>query len=290
MKTILTMTHFRKKENPLFGLLFLLLCLSTKSAFASTGTEAVAGTLGTTVPVVTNGSEAAAPSATPPAAAIGPAPVTIVPNGTPPKIPTLVLVDPTEKTSFEGKVLPALRPAMANCKQCTVINVTPYDGSGNFKSKELLDALSTVPTGQSVLVFLFNRKYFPKDDEALVKKVKDLVQSGVVVVATAGRPKVNEPTLALNRTLWGQIPEVILIGELEGAERLVAGTFYGPELLTAVRPSENFPGIDRGALPFAIRLLANFKNKSPTQWPTYLREKKSKIRQFWPRPEDLILR
>lgn len=276
------MTHFKRKENLLFSLLLLIPSLAlgqSPTGSPSLPSESGALTGGT---LSTSGSIGTLPSSPP---TLPPSP-----HATPTKMITLSVVDPSPKTTFENTVSPPLRSQLNGCKACDVLNLTPYDGAGQFKEKNLLESLDRVPEKQSVLVLLYNRKFFPKEDEELVKKIKILIEKGVVVIATAGRPKAKEPTLSLNRTLWGQIPEILLIGELEGGERLVAGTFYGPELLTAMKPSPEFPGTDRGALQFAVRFLPHLKSREAHRWPSLLREKKSKIRQFWPRLEDLLKR
>ncbi len=200
----------------------------------------------------------------------------------------LAVVDPIEKSEFESKILPTIKSNLSNCRHCEVVNLTPYDGKGQFYPSDLSAKVDSAPRKDAVLVFLWNRKFRKGEDEGLVEKVKVLVKNGVVVVAAAGRPGTNEATLMISRTLWGQIPEVLIVGDLEDRERLAAGTFFGPELITALRPIVGFEGNDRGALPFGIRIANQFKSRPPLQWQASLREKKSKFRQFWPTLVDFF--
>lgn len=200
----------------------------------------------------------------------------------------LAIVDPIERSEFESRILPNIRTNLSACRHCEVLNVTPYDGQGQFSPTALLAQLDRVPKKDAVLVFLWNRKFKKGEDDALVEKVRGLLKSGVVVVASAGRPGASEATLMISRTLWGQIPEVLIVGELEAAERLAQGTFFGPELITALRPVVGFEGTDRGALPFGIRIASQFKTRQPLQWQSSLRDRKSKLRAFWPTLRDFF--
>lgn len=199
----------------------------------------------------------------------------------------LAVVDPVDKKEFDEQIYPNIKSNLSTCRHCEVLNVTPYSLTGQFYPSELANKLDSVPKKDAVLVFLWNRKFKKGEDEPLIEKVRGLIKGGVVVVAAAGRPKENEATLMISRTLWGQIPEVLIVGELEAAERL-APTFFGPELITALRPTLGFEGTDRGALPFAIRLTSQFKSRPALQWHSSLRDRKSKLRAFWPTLADFF--
>lgn len=211
-----------------------------------------------------------------------------VPEGKSSRGPTLFVFDPGPKEDFEGKILPRLRNELKRCGKCSIVNQTPYNAEGTFAKTDLLKQLEAVPAEKNTLiVFLWNEK-FEKVSEPIAAKVKEMARNGTVVVATAGRPPASHATLTLSRTLWGQIPEVILIGELEAKEKLVPGTFFGPEMLTALRPPDEIFGENRVALTFALRLLPQIDKREPDQWRKFLLEKKAKTRRLWPTLNDFF--
>ena len=110
------------------------------------------------------------------------------------------------------------------------------------------------------MLALWNRKE-EDGDKALFDKMKAMGQKGVIFVATAGRPGGGKPLVPLSKTLWGQTPDVVIIGELNERERLPLGTYFGPEMLTAIRTPADFVGQDMAALIFSTRLLARVNSR-----------------------------
>jgi hypothetical protein len=108
-----------------------------------------------------------------------------------------------------------------------------------------------------------------------------VVESGKLIVSPTGFPADKEISAPLNKTVLGQIPKILIIGEMNEKERLLPKSFYGPEMLTALRLPKDLPeGI--APLMFASRLAENYKKHSHEEWLELLKNKKQKSRKIWP--------
>jgi hypothetical protein len=115
-----------------------------------------------------------------------------------------------------------------------------------------------------------------------------MVNAGFVVIATTGAAGADQSTLPLNRTVVGQIPGIIIIGELVERDNLLAKSFFGPEMLTAVRPPKDFMGQGHGPLFFASRLASNWNKKGQNEWPSHFKTTRERSRKLWPSIEDFF--
>lgn len=200
----------------------------------------------------------------------------------------LAVIDPVSKVEFENQRKGRIEDQLRQCPSCQVLNLTPYDSKGQFDPSGIGRQLDQVPRENSVVLVLWNKKFDPAD-KVVVDKIKGLANQGVLFVATAGKPNPQAPTLGLRRTLWGQTPEVVIIGELTERERLLPGTFFGPEMLTAIRPpSSDTLGQDAAALLFSARLVSQLREKKSDEWVEYLRNKKATSRRMWPSLDEFF--
>jgi hypothetical protein len=115
-----------------------------------------------------------------------------------------------------------------------------------------------------------------------------MIADRFVVVATTGAAGADQSTLPLNRTVVGQVSGILIIGELVERDNLLAKSFFGPEMLTAVRPPKEFMGQGHGPLLFASRLAVNWSKKDKSEWPGYLKSTREKSRKLWPSIEDFF--
>lgn len=199
----------------------------------------------------------------------------------------LAVIDPVPKTEFESVRRTRIQQELRACASCQILNLTPYDTEGRFDPAGLSRQLNNVPRENAVVLVLWNKRFEPKD-QAVVDQIKGLANQGVLFVATAGRPEPRGPTLGLRRTLWGQTPQVVIIGELTERERLLPGTFFGPEMLTAIRPPSEAMGQDVAALMFSARLVSQLKQKKSTEWVDFLRNKKATSKRMWPTMDEFF--
>lgn len=194
---------------------------------------------------------------------------------------TLVVYFGQQKAEdFEFKVKPLFMEKAKPCKTCELVNFTPYNKEGVVDMDALFERIESLPAGTSFVYFDFNFKVTEKT-KALVVLLNKKAESGLVVVGTAGAPPPDEASGPLSRTMLGQVQGALIIGELAERDRLMPTGFYGPEMLTAVRPPRDLLGQGFAPLIFAAALAENWQKRSGTEWLEYLRTKKMKTRKLW---------
>lgn len=205
-----------------------------------------------------------------------------------PSAKTLVVYFGQQKAEdFELKVKPLFEEEVRPCKSCEIVNFTPYTKEGDVDMEALHERMESLPSGASFVFFDFNMKVSDANKE-LVELLNKKAESGLVVVGTAGTPKVSEASGPLSRTLLGQIHGALIIGELGERDRLMPTGFYGPEMLTALRPPKDRLGQGFSPLIFAAALAENWSKRSSSEWTEYFKNKKMKSRKIWLDMGDLF--
>lgn len=199
----------------------------------------------------------------------------------------VAVIDPLPKEVFETETLPRIQKSFSRCRTCEVVNITPYDKDGRFEAERLAKSLELIPKSDSILLITWNRRAGP-EDTPIIKTAEKLIQSGAAIVAAAGRAPDGHPTVRIGSTLWGQIPNIMLVGELERSEKLAPGSFFGPEMVTALTTPAEPLGSTPAAVAFAARLAPQLKQRKASEWLNYLREKRRTLRRLWPSLEDLF--
>lgn len=200
---------------------------------------------------------------------------------------TLKVIDPSNRSDFESQRLVSMQEKLKACKSCQIENITPYTSEGKFDSKKVTEILTGSELKGALLVVNWNRG-LSKEDQPVLDHLRKQVQEGLILIASAGRPAEGEPILPLGKTLWGQMSEIILVGELQEKEKLVAGTYFGPEMLTALGPKDLTMGEGAGALAFSVKMLPVLSQKKETEWIPFLKEKRAKHRKLWPTLNDFF--
>lgn len=193
-----------------------------------------------------------------------------------------------EASAFEKRVQPQFKEFAKNC-DCELVNLTPYDDKGKYKADALSEKISSLPGDVAFVFFDFNERFSDKS-MPIVDELGKKVNEGRVIVATAGVPMSNEGTCPLDRTLMGRVPNSLIIGELTERERLLPQCFYGPEMLSAIRPPKDLMGQGYAPLLFATRLASQWNKRKPQDWLAYLKAKKNKSKKIWPDLEDFFPR
>lgn len=199
----------------------------------------------------------------------------------------LAVISKDSKATFESKVFPFLREQIKNCSRCEITNVTPYNEAGEFVREQVASAIQKLPSNTSLFFFSWNEPLDEKN-QPWIEELRKKIQFGVLVLGPAGEPVGEGPSVALKKTLLGQIPEVLIIGELNERERLPHNSFYGPEMLTAICPPKEWIG--QGLAPhfFAGRFAREFSKKTSAEWVTHLKGKKLSTRKIWPNLVDFF--
>lgn len=191
---------------------------------------------------------------------------------------TVVYFGTQNQEDFDKKIKPVFDSQ--SCKSCELVNYTPYTKEGTVDMPGLRERVESLPETASFVFFDFNMKVNENNKE-LVDLLNKKVQKGLVVVGSAGAPKANETSSSLSRTVLGQVQNALIIGELGERDRLAPSAFYGPEMLTALRPPKDKIGQGYSPLIFAANLAENWSKHSSQQWTEHFKNKKSKSRKLW---------
>lgn len=200
------------------------------------------------------------------------------------------IVSSENRADFESKVVPFFKEQWANCSNCELRNLSSYDEKGNFNESVLAAQLEGSLSSVSFLLFNVNWKYRAEEHKALTELLKKVATGGMVVIGAAGYPKEGESSAPLSRTLLAQVPNLVIIGEINERERLLGASYFGPEMLTAIKPPKAYLGKGLGPAFFTAKFAQGFSRKLPQDWVSHFRNQKMKSRKIWPQVEEFFLR
>lgn len=192
---------------------------------------------------------------------------------------TVIYFGQVKTEEFDTKIKP-LFDEKATCKNCELVNYTPYTKDGTLDVAALQGRIDSLPSNTSFVFFDFNLKS-NEETKRLIEAVNKRADMGLVVVGSAGVPRENEASGPLSKTVLGQVRGALIIGELGDRDRLIPSGFYGPEMLTALRPPKDKLGLGYSPLIFAAELADNWNKRSPQEWSEHFRTKKMKTRKIW---------
>jgi hypothetical protein len=202
------------------------------------------------------------------------------------KLGKVAFIGNVTKADFEAKVLPFYR-TVAHCDKCEIVNLTPYSENSEVDFEKLWTTVLSVPGEYSIIYLHWNEPTNQKS-EALIDQINDKLTQNVVMVGYAGQPRSAGPTIPLNKTILGQIHQALIVGELTERERLLPQLFWGPEMITAVKPPLAY--LEQGLSPllFVSTLAKKIHLRKSQDWPDHLRLRKSKNKKLWPDINDLF--
>ena len=177
----------------------------------------------------------------------------------------------------------------SQCKACEIINFTPYDANQKYDESKLMDKVAQLEHSGQIIFFDWNDKSNPKL-ENLIPELQKLKSRGQILVASAGVPYSADKSCPLYQTLFGKVDDAIIVGELIQNDILWPKCFFGPEMLTAIRPPREHTGKGIGPLIFVARFAGRFNKRKPEEWPVYLKSKKAKTKRIWPELEEFFPR
>lgn len=205
----------------------------------------------------------------------------------PAKKTTVVYFGQMKNEEFESKVKPLFAEKIGSCKSCELINFTPYTKEGEVDGAALKERIETLPADTSFVFFDYNMRV-NEQNKGVLEALNKKADAGLIVVGTAGAPKTAEASGPLSRTLLGQVHGALIIGELAERDRLMPTGFYGPEMLTALRPPKDMMGQGHSPLLFAAALAEKWPKRTSQEWADYFRTKKMKTRKIWLELGDLF--
>lgn len=191
--------------------------------------------------------------------------------------------------TFEKKIKPLFDQFKGNCKSCEIMNLTPYDEKGDYSEKALLEKIKTPPSEVAFFLFSWNKRLNEQNKE-LTGLLEKRIEGGQLVISPTGHALQGEAGVSLSRTVMGQSKDVVIIGEALERERLLPQSYFGPEMLSAIRPPKDFIGQGHSPLYFAARLAGVWSKRKPQEWLQHFKTKKLTSRKIWLDTEDLLLR
>jgi len=200
---------------------------------------------------------------------------------------SVAVISAESRADYETRIAPLMKEQMKTCSSCSIQNLTPYTKDGQFSLATLPAQIEAARSSSSFLFLNWNAKS-TAETKPVVEVLKKIVQSGMVVVASAGVARGSEPTLPLSRTVVGEVHGIVIIGELGEKERLFSQSYFGPEMLTAVKPPREFIGQGFAPLFFASKLAAQWNKKTGADWLTHFQSTKAKVRRIWPGLDDFF--
>ena len=209
-------------------------------------------------------------------------------NTAPLKVILGVVAD-VPQDQFETKFQNFFKEQWSGCSSCELKNLTPYDAKGLLDRAALPRSIDSAQ-GQIQILFVSWNEAFAPEAELLLASLKKLTATGVLLIGPAGEPQANKPSQALSRTLIGEVPDALIIGDLNEREGLLSRSFYGPEMLTALRTSKDLPNAPSAAAAFSARLTRDWGKKTNEQWVSHFRTKKSVSRRIWPGLDEFFVR
>lgn len=193
------------------------------------------------------------------------------------------------RTEFETKYNSFFKEQWSNCPNCELRNLSVYDDKGNLNEKALASQLEALAGETSLLFFNVNWRYKADEHKPLVDLLKKISEHEVVI-GSAGYPRSGESSAPLSRTVLTQVAGLIVIGEINERERLLADSFFGPEMLTAIKPPRDYVGKGLGPAFFVAKLAQSYPRRLPQDWLTHFRNQKMKSRRIWPQVEEFFSR
>jgi hypothetical protein len=189
--------------------------------------------------------------------------------------------------NFEKKVKPFFDEYKGRCKSCEISNLTPYDEKGVYNEKALIEKIKNLPADIHFVLFSWNKRVSDQNKE-LVSLLGEKVESGKLVIAPTGIAAEGEAGVALSRTVMGQAKDVIIIGDTLERERLSPQSYFGPEMLSAIKAPKDYVGQGYSPLYFAARLASVWNKRKPNEWLEHFKTKKMKSRKIWLDADDLL--
>ncbi|MFN7262941.1 MAG: hypothetical protein ACK5UJ_03975 [Pseudobdellovibrionaceae bacterium] len=202
--------------------------------------------------------------------------------------PKIAVIYDLNKASFDEKIKPLLQAELGSCDSCEIVNITPYDEAGQLVEAGIAPALEKVGTDTQIVWLSWNRR---ESDSTIpiTTAIQSLLLRKIAVIGSAGRALSGAPAVPLSRTVLGKIPDVVIIGELTENERLLTDSYFGPEMLTAVKPPKEHVGAGIAPLFFVTKWAKVWPKRTEKQeWLAHFKSTKTKSRKLWPDLNDFF--
>jgi hypothetical protein len=188
----------------------------------------------------------------------------------------IAVLDTGEHSPHQAKVVAALKALLVDCRICEIKTFPIYDSQGSLSEKTFLPALKRAAAESKIIHLSWNTLSTPQMKEIEVELNR--VSKVRVVIAAAGVPE-TEIAAPLSKTVMGKIPQVLIVGEAGPKGHLVANSYFGPEMLTALSVPEGAP---RGSSFSSLKLtaaIAKLMAKNPQKSSSQIFEELQKAKK-----------
>ena len=171
----------------------------------------------------------------------------------------IAVFDSGERHPHQKQVLAAFSKY---CPGAQILTFPIYDSKGQLKADQFSQQIQgAIKHRADIFHFSFNLPYSQRL-MPMAQTLKNHLASQLVVAAAGENPYNVNKIVPLSKTLMGQLPAVLLIGELNKKSQLAPRSSYGPELLTALRRDADFPpGSSYTAVQFTCALAQRLQSK-----------------------------
>lgn len=182
---------------------------------------------------------------------------------------------------FEQKIKSVFQRFLRKCDRCVLENYTPYAKNGQVDRERFEKVVKNLPE-QVVMIFVNFNEVLTSENEGFRKALLQKAQEGKLLVGAAGFPQDGSPSAPLKNTLVGSIEKVAIVGDMGLRDRLFpSSSFYGPELLLAVRPPKEFLEQGVGPIIFSARWASELQKTVQNDWYNYFQQIKVGSRKLW---------
>lgn len=192
------------------------------------------------------------------------------------------------KDDFENLIKPNFLEYSRGCKHCEILDLTPYAEDNKLNEEALIEKIKNIGPEIDIVYFQWNDRNLEKYSK-LIEELNRLKEKGKVVIAFSGAPSDNSASCPLNQTIFSKVDKAIIVGELTDGDILwPAKCYFGPEILTAVRPPKGLRGKGLGPLIFSARMANQFSRRNVDDWFNYLQARKAKSKRIWTELEEFF--
>jgi len=165
-------------------------------------------------------------------------------------------------------------------KNVVYVDFSIFDSNGLLDLKAIEGKFETFAKSVNLLYLDFNQP-MRMDLQSLANTIQDSVRGQTLIVANTGLSSNVNTTLQIRGTLFGKVNGLILIGEMDQRERLIPGSYFGPEMLTAIKPPRQWEWPGSAALLFLSHLGSQWYSKSAIDWKIHFAKAKSATKRLW---------
>jgi len=198
----------------------------------------------------------------------------------------IAVFDAPQGMTHSQQVLQLIKKYSKGCQKIQIDLFPIYDRQGHFLQKEFLEKLKTLDSSYTLIHLSWNLKMTP-ELQPLLTEMNRLSSRGVVIVAASGEPQQSDQiAFPIEETIMGQVQDAVLVGELDGKNKLPRSANYGSRIVAAFHPSSSLRGSSFTAPMASGKIAAAECHGISKKWANYFLQVKTRSLQSWPSLEE----